>query len=362
MIHGVETTTEVATEAPEAVSTISDVPTVLLSSIADPRKITQSNPFLKLRPELPIPDDIDPMNKYDDAVDAAAWKDVNYSYGNTVNDGNDTFEMQINALKDQFCREKMNRSVANALANSVGNRIQMASNALASSVSTGVIPEVKARLSEDPFHKLTIPEYESLTSPVQELHYEKTTFISENKTAFHRDPLPQGSAVLTSKRLIFFSEKVLEEKNFQKHTVPGLVDQAYKLKWKEGAHSVYFPIPLSLIRSVEIVSKVEFETDAEFIKKYRFFGLGSLFKVCAPLFCSFWQPTPDPMVTTYQANRSIQLGVRLPPWGEKTIVLIKLPATAKTEDAVEFVSNLQRSTQCLFGINGVEEEQKLWWL
>ena len=119
----------------------------MLSSIADPRKITQSNPFLKLRPELPIPDDIDPMNKYDDAVDAAAWKDVNYSYGNTVNDGNDTFEMQISALKDQFCREKMNRSVANALANSVGNRIQMASNALASSVATGVIPEVKVRCS-----------------------------------------------------------------------------------------------------------------------------------------------------------------------------------------------------------------------
>lgn len=88
------------------------------------------------------------MNKYDDAVDAAAWKDVDYCYGNSVNDGNDTFEMQINALEEQFCRERMNRPVANALAKSVGNRIQMASNALTSSVATGVIPEVKVRSSE----------------------------------------------------------------------------------------------------------------------------------------------------------------------------------------------------------------------
>ena len=120
------------------------------------------------------------------------------------------------------------------------------------------------------------------------------TFISEKITAFRRDPLPQGTAVLTSKRLIFFSENNIEgkffcrilllltsssEKTFYRHIVPGQIHQAYKLKWKEGAHAVYFPIPLSLIRSVEILSKVEFETDAEFINKYRFYGLGSLFKV-----------------------------------------------------------------------------------
>ncbi|XP_065840941.1 uncharacterized protein [Oscarella lobularis] len=285
------------------------------------------------------------MNEYDDAIDAAAWKDVNYSFGSADEEGQDSFEKQMKALEKNFCQE-MVQPVAKALAKTVGNRIQQASYALTTSVATGVMPEVKTRLSEDPFHKLTIPEYETLTSPVTELRYEKVTFISEKITAFRRDPLPQGTAVLTSKRLIFFSENNIEEKTFYRHIVPGQIHQAYKLKWKEGAHAVYFPIPLSLIRSVEILSKVEFETDAEFINKYRFYGLGSLFKSCAPSLCSFWQPLPDPMVQTIKANRSIQLGVRLPPW----------------EEAVEFVSNLQRSTQCLFGIDGVDEEQKLWWL
>lgn len=87
------------------------------------------------------------MNKYEDAVDAAAWNDVDYSYSSAVEDGKDSFDNQIIALEGQLCREGMEQSVASALAKSVSNRIQMASDKLEILIATGVMPEVKVRES-----------------------------------------------------------------------------------------------------------------------------------------------------------------------------------------------------------------------
>ena len=84
------------------------------------------------------------MNDYDDAIDAAAWKDVNYSFGSVDEEGQDSFEKQMKALKKNFCQE-MVQPVAKDLAKTVGNRIQQASDALTTSVATGVMPEVKVR-------------------------------------------------------------------------------------------------------------------------------------------------------------------------------------------------------------------------
>ena len=50
-------------------------------------------------------------------------------------------------------------------------------------------------------------------------------------------------------------------------------------------------------------------------------------------------------------KRYVQLGVKMPPWGERTIINIRLAKNADVQQAVNFVSGIQKHAPNLFGFD-----------
>ncbi|XP_065844447.1 uncharacterized protein [Oscarella lobularis] len=251
------------------------------------------------------------------------------------------------ALREFFAKERKHpKVVARRLASTVCKAMTRSSN-LAKSIDTFGLPPVEAQLNQSHIkNELKISGYEDLLSPTIDLAYQCVFFV-DKKSAFHRSVLPEGTAVLTSKRLLFLSLNEWKGKNLVYE------DLQYKIVHTEGASAVYLPIPLSKIKSAEIVSSVEFRSTAEFVQKmgccshlfeYVLQGLRISKKITETI-------EEKASAGKVYHKRYIQLGVKMPPWGERTIINIRLAKNADMQQAVNFVSGVQKNAPNLFGFD-----------
>ncbi|XP_050404920.1 uncharacterized protein LOC126820830 [Patella vulgata] len=163
-------------------------------------------------------------------------------------------------------------------------------------------------------------------------------FLDADGTNVVKEPVGKGRICLTNQRVLILSAEIFTDAALSEIGDSTKPTGGYKLDVRKTNSIYYQNIPLTCFHSADLSVAVGTSASSKIsIKPPACKGLCSCFGV-APCITS-WKSTP-PMTTVFN-KRIIRIGVSMPPWATRMIVLVHLDPEMSLTIARDFISQLQ---------------------
>ncbi|KAL8565190.1 hypothetical protein ACOMHN_003977 [Nucella lapillus] len=172
------------------------------------------------------------------------------------------------------------------------------------------------------------------------LHYVHLEFKDETGEKMVRQPYGKGRLCLTNNRVLLLSADIYTDANLDPY---GQVrkDGGYKLEVSKRSCIVFRNLPLSCFHSADL--EVNIGTSAQTkitAKRAPCCGLCSCFGIAC---CSRRWHSEPPMTRSFN-ERIVRMGVALPPWGQRSILVLHIDPGQSLTMARDFVVQLHQNS------------------
>ncbi|XP_041352832.1 uncharacterized protein LOC121371191 [Gigantopelta aegis] len=170
------------------------------------------------------------------------------------------------------------------------------------------------------------------------LYFTNVEYFDADGKCTTREPIGRGRICLTSQRLLVLSAEIFTESTVSEFGDPTKRSGGYTLNVTKKNNLFYQNLPLTNFHSAELSAAVGTSAQTKVsVRNPLCWGLCSCLGVGR---CSrTWGATP-PRMTTFN-RRTIRLGVSMPPWATKTIMVVHLDPEMSLTTARDLVSQLQ---------------------
>ncbi|XP_006825287.1 uncharacterized protein LOC102810045 [Saccoglossus kowalevskii] len=182
----------------------------------------------------------------------------------------------------------------------------------------------------------------------QYIYYSYVSFMDEFGKVATKEPMRQGRAFLTTKRLLLLSAENSAGAKLSKFGDPKKLPGGYHIETSCNDNLHYVSFPLSCFRSIELFASTGVKTESNIYgQRPCCWGLCGCFgkEICLK---HWWADATQRQ--TYN-DRYISMGVICPPWGHRTMLQMYLNSGVSLTTAKDFVCDLQAYSP---GLNDVK--------